>query len=76
MVASTRSRSKSTEEEESFQAVEDIPTLHDLYASEAIKKSEEEGEWKADEKLNKRVSIWRGKLSVSQLWEVELADII
>jgi hypothetical protein len=69
MAPSTRSRSKSAEEEEEeFQAIEDILTIHDLYASEDIKIAEK-AKYEVDETLNKRVSIWRGKLSKSpQSW--------
>lgn len=42
-------------------AVDDIPTLHNLYQGNELEDVEKaEQEFSADEKLNKRVSIWRG----------------
>ncbi|ORX35230.1 hypothetical protein BD324DRAFT_631915 [Kockovaella imperatae] len=58
---STRNMSSRSSAENT--SAKDIPTLHDLYAKDELQNSEEEDPVNsADEKLNSRISIWRGNI--------------
>ncbi len=45
-------------------SVADIPTLNDLYAAGKIAIHDDPPKYKYDEKLNERISIWRGGFTV------------
>jgi hypothetical protein len=60
--------------------VEDIPTLADLYEEDEIDDAAEESEFRYNEDLNRRISIWRGnivKLKVGPITSLRLlAELI